>query len=173
MKNTIKKITIVFLGILLNIGGRTIAQYFNLPIWFDMVGTFIVSYYVGIWGGIVAGVFNNIISSIYDVTALVYSLTSANAALMMGILIKEKHMSTPLKAVVSSFWMGIVCTIVSTPLNLIFYNGYSGNRWGDTLVNMLRWYDVSDVLSALVGEAVVEIVDKQICVLVAFLFVFC
>ena len=173
MKNTIKKITIVFLGILLNIGGRAIAQYFNLPIWFDMVGTFIVSYYVGIWGGIVAGVFNNIISSIYDVTALVYSLTSAIAALMMGILIKKKHMSTPLKAVVSSFWMGIVSTIVSTPLNLIFYNGYSGNRWGDTLVNMLRWYDVSDVLSALAGEAVVEIVDKQICVLVAFLFVFC
>ena len=149
MKNTIKKITIVFLGILLNIGGRTITQYFNLPIWFDRVGTFIVSYYVGIWGGIVAGVFNNIISSIYDVTALVYSLTSAIAALMMGILIKKKHMSTPLKAVVSSFWMGIVCTIVSTPLNLIFYDGYSGYRWGDTFVDMLRWYVLSDVLSAL------------------------
>ncbi|MGN0403546.1 MAG: HD domain-containing phosphohydrolase [Acetatifactor sp.] len=172
LKTTAKKGIIVLAGIALNVLGRAIANYFNLPIWFDMMGTFIASYYTGIWGGIIAGLSNNILSGFYDVTALVYSVTSVVAALMMGLLVKKNYMNNPLRVVVASFWMGIICTVVSTPLNLLFYNGYSGNSWGDTLVDMLRWYDVPNTLSALAGEAVVEILDKQVCVVFAYLFIY-
>lgn len=160
------------MGIVLNVLGRMAAAGLKLPIWFDMIGTILASYYVGIWGGVIAGLFNNLISSFYDVTALVYSLTSLIAACMMYLFIKKGYMNNLLKAVVSSFWLGIICTVVSTPLNLIFYNGYSGNVWGDTLVDMLKWHDAPDVIAALSGEAVVEIVDKQICVMVAYLVIY-
>lgn len=171
MKDMLRKVLIVIAGIILNIAGRWIAGTFQLPIWFDMVGTFVASYFVGIWGGIVAGLSNNIISCVYDVTALVYSLTSVVAAFMMHIFVKKGYMNNALKAIVSSFWLGILCTVVSTPLNLIFYDGYSGNMWGDALVDMLRWHDVSGVLASLAGETVVEIVDKQVCVMLAFLII--
>ena len=171
MKDKVRKVIIVIFGIGLNILGRSIAGSLKLPIWLDMVGTFIASYFTGIWGGIVAGISNNLISSFFDVTALVYSLTSIGAAIMIHIQIKKGYMENLLKCVISCFWIGIVCTVVSTPLNLIFYGGYSGNAWGDTLVDMLKWYDISHIWAALAGEVVVEIVDKQVCVMIAYLVI--
>jgi len=171
VKESLRKVIVIIIGIILNLVGRLIASSFNLPIWLDMLGTVVATYYAGIWGGVAAGIANNLISSFYDTTALVYLLTSVIAAFMIHLFIKKGYMTSALKAVVSSFWLGILCTVVSTPLNLIFYEGYSGNIWGDTLVDMLRWHDVSDALSALAGEAVVEIVDKQICVMVAWLII--
>ena len=172
MKDTIRKGSIIILGIALNILGRMVATGMKLPIWFDMIGTILASYYVGIWGGVIAGLFNNFITSVFDVMALAYSLTSLMAACLMYLFIKKGYMNNLLKAVVSSFWLGIICTVVSTPLNLILYGGYSGNVWGDTLVDMLKWNDVPNVLAALSGEAVVEIVDKQICVMTAYLVIY-
>ncbi len=171
MKGTIRKGIIVIAGITINLLGRMTAAGLKLPVWFDMVGTIVVSYYVGVWGGIISGILNNFVSSIYDTTALVYSLTSLVAASMMYIFIKKDYMNSWLKAVVSSFWLGIICTIVSTPLNLVFNEGYCGNVWGDTLIDMLRWYDVPEKIAALAGDAVVEIVDKQICVMAAYLII--
>ena len=171
MKDTVRKGIIVICGILLNVVGRIIAIWLGLPIWFDMMGTILAAYYVGLWGGLIAGVSNNLILSFYDRTALVYMLISMVAAFLLNFFIKKGYMNNLLKAVVSSFWIGLICTVVSTPLNLIFYNGYSGNVWGDTLVDMLRWYDFPDVLAALAGETVVEIVDKQITVLAAYLVI--
>lgn len=172
MKTIIRKGCIIIVGIVLNVLGRVIARQMNLPIWFDMIGTFVATYYAGLGGGIFVGISNNVLSGIYDTTALVYSITSVLAAVMMHYLVKKDYMNNPLKVVVGSFWMGILCTVVSTPLNLIFYDGYSGNSWGDTLVDMLKWYDAPIVLAAIAGEAVVEIVDKQVCVVAVYLLVF-
>ena len=163
---------IIAVCIILNCAGRYLAQSFNLPIWFDMTGTCVASYFTGLWGGIIAGVSNNIVAAFFDKTALMYTITSVVAAVIIHLLIKKKYLNHPFKAVVACFWLGIVCTVVSTPLNIIFYNGYSGNYWGDTLVDMLRWYEASDFISALAGETIVEIVDKQVCVLVACLIIY-
>ncbi len=168
MKKNWTKVGMVVLGIVINAVGRWIAYQWKLPMWFDMTGTFITSYFAGIWGGIVAAVSNNAIACIYDTGSLIYSVAGIVAAIMIHYLIKEGYMSRTLKAVVSCFWLGIVCTLISSPLNLVFNNGYSGNIWGDTLVDMLLWYDVPKVVSSLAGEAIVEIIDKQVCVLTAF-----
>lgn len=171
MRDWVRKSALVIAGILLNVLGRYISGVFNLPVWLDMVGTFIASYFTGIWGGVIAGISNNVISSFFDVTALVYSLTSIAAALLIHVQIKKGFMDNLFKSVIFSFWVGIVCTVVSTPLNLIFYDGYSGNVWGDTLVDMLRWHDVGRVWSSLAGEVVVEIIDKQVSIFIAYVLI--
>lgn len=172
MKNSMRKIIVVIIGIIVNVLGRFFAYSFGLPIWFDMTGTCIATYYTGIWGGIATGLCSNLLSGSFDVTAFVYSLISIIAAIVMHLFIKKGYMNNALKAAISSFWLGILCMVVSTPLNLIFYNGYSGNIWGDALVDMLRWHGISDTMSALAGEAIIEIPDKQICVMAAYLIIF-
>lgn len=172
MKRTCNKIIVVIIGIILNVVGRFLAQSLNLPIWFDMVGTCIATYFSGLWGGIITGVFHSMISGLFDTTAFLYSLTAVVATVLLHVFIKKGFWNNPLRTAISSFWIGILCTVVSTPLNLIFYDGYSGNLWGDTLVDMLRWHDVSDVLAALAGEAIVEIVDKQICVMLGYIIIY-
>lgn len=172
MKKILKAVPAVVIGVILNIAGRYIAHRFNMPIWLDMTGTVIASYYGGLWGGIIAGLFNNAILALFDQTALIYSVTSVFAAVIIHIFTKRGHMDNLIKAVISSFWLGVLCTVVSTPLNIIFCGGYSGNIWGDTLVDMLKWYDVPLIPAAMAGEAVVEIIDKQICVLLACLIIY-
>ena len=167
-----RNVLIVLLSISINCMGRYLAQRMNLPIWFDMTGTFVASYFTGLWGGIIAGVSNNLIASVYDPVALVYTITSVAAALIIRFFINKGYLNHPFKAIIACFWMGIFCTFISTPINLIFYDGYSGNYWGDTLVDMLRWYEFSDFVSALAGEAIVEIVDKQVCVLAACVIIY-
>ena len=168
MEKVWRKVGVVFIGILINVVGRWLANCFNLPIWFDMTGTLLAAYFAGIWGGIAAGACNSVIAAFYDVTALLYSLPNIAVAIIISVFIKKGYMDRTLKAVISSFWLGTICTVISTPLNLWLNNGYTGNPWGDTLVDMLRWHDVSSLLSALAGEAVIEIIDKQVCVLTAF-----
>lgn len=168
MKITMRKAVMVVLGIFLNLLGSFLARNLQLPLWLDMAGICVASYFSGIWGGIIAGVVNNVILGFYDITLLAYVLTSITAAIVMHVFIKKGYLKNIMKAIVSSFWLGILCTLVSTPLNIFLNDGYSGNMWGDALVDMLKQYGVSHTLSALAGSAIVEIVDRQICVLVAF-----
>ncbi len=169
MKEKVQKIIILIAGIVLNIVGRFIADNCNLPIWFDAVGTFITVYYLGVWGGAVAAFLNSFIFGGCSVATVAYALVNVATAVMMYLLIKRGFLSSLLRVIISGFWLGIVCTVAITPLNLLFQEGYSGNIWGDTLVDMLRWHDVPGILSALAGEAVVGIVNMQVCVLVTYL----
>ena len=168
----IKNCLIVLFGIILNVSGRLLAHYLELPIWFDMVGTIVATYYVGLWGGIVAGVANNLLLHFFMSGSMIYLITSGIAAVVINVIIKRGYINSVLKSTISTFWLGVICTLVSTPLNLIFYNGYSGNIWGDTLVDMMKWNNMGEVLSSLTGDAVVEIIDKQVCVLAAYLVIF-
>lgn len=163
-------IFIVMISSAINVLGRYIALKLSLPIWLDMTGTIISSYYTGLWGGIATAVITSIVSAVFDVSAIAHCLTAVVAAILIHIFIKKTKIS-PFRAYVCSFWLGLACTIVSTPINIIFYDGYTGNIWGDTLFEMLEWYEAPFVLCALAADGFVEIVDKQICVLLACLVI--
>lgn len=172
MKKILKIAAFALIGIILNMAGRNIAQTCVLPIWLDMVGTIIASYFGGVWSGVFAGIMSNIVLAAYDANAIYYAVTNVAAAVVIHLFIKKGYLNNLLRAWVSSFWLGIICTLISTPLNIMLYDGYSGNIWGDTLMDMLKWYDAPIVAAALAGEIVVEIVDKQICVLLALLIIY-
>lgn len=164
-------IVLLFLFIVINLVGRQAAVIYNLPVWLDMVGTCLAVYYLGPVGGVLAGLANNIISGFADPTAYVYAITSLVAAIAFWVCVKQKFMDELAKAVGSSIIIGILCVVVSTPLNLFFYGGYSGNFWGDVLTDMLLWKGYPLVIGAMAGEVVVEVVDKQICVLLAYIVI--
>ena len=169
MKLSIKKLIAVVVGIVLNISGRLIAQAFGLPIWLDMTGTFVAADIAGFPGALIAALSANIFFGASSPIRLVYCFVGVIAAALITYFVKKGYLLNPLRAALASFWLGIICTIASTPLNLIFFGGYTGNSWGDTLVDMLLWYDVPHWISAMAGQAIVEVVDKQICVLIACL----
>jgi len=171
MDEKYKKIGIVILGIILNVLGRFLVTEWNLPIWLDMTGTVVIIYLIGLWGGIVASIVSTGLVCMFDATALWYVVVAIVASIILHNLNKRGFFDSFTKAALSSFWLGMSCTVVSTPLNLILYNGYSNNIWGDTLVDMFKWYDVPSVLAAFAGAVAVEVLDKQICVLMGYALV--
>lgn len=170
MKKTrlVKKIGCVIACILINFLGKYIAANWNWPIWLDMVGTCVAAYFLGPVGAVLVGLANNFVFIFWEQTEWIYCLVSALAALAFSFCAKRKYLDEFSKAAVSSFWIGVLCMVASTPINLILYNGYSGNMWGDALFDMLSWYGWPKVICAIAGELVVESVDKQINVLLAF-----
>lgn len=170
-KKLIYNVGIFIFCIALNLGGRYLADFLQMPVWLDMTGTCVACYFLGLPGAISAAVLNNLLFSTISVSAAVYAVTGVVCAVVMYFCIRKGFMEKFSKAMFMSFWIGLFSVAVSTPLNLFFYDGYSGNAWGDALVDMLRWYGASNLTAAIMGEIVVEILDKQLCVLLSFLVI--
>ena len=62
----------------------------------------------------------NLIFGLINGLTPVYSLTSIFAAVFFSIMIKKGYMNSLSKAAELSFWSGIICVFISTPLNLLF-----------------------------------------------------
>lgn len=170
-RKVVHKILIMAACIIVDLLGKYAAIKFHLPIWLDVTGICIASYFVGTAGGIAVGAANNLLFAFVDPYSAPYALTSAAVAAVIGFCVKKGYFEEWSKAAISSFWIGMLSVAVSTPINLLISGGYSGNMWGDALFDMLAWNGIPDVFSAIADEAIVEIVDKQICVMIAFAFI--
>lgn len=153
--------------ILLNLGGKMLADLLQLPMWLDMVGTCLCVYFFGFPWAIVVAVLNNILYALVDASSFWYLLTGIACVGMLEFCTRKGYFEKRSTIFFSSFWIGICSVIVSVPINLLINDGYSGNVWGDALFDMMRWYQFPLSLSAIADELIVEILDKQICVFLA------
>ncbi len=170
-KRRLRQGALLIICIGINLFGRYLALLFHLPVWLDVVGTCIAAYFIGPAGGLVAGVSNNLIYGIWNPSSLIYMLTGVVVGLVFSICAKRGYLEEISKAMIASFLIGLLSVIISVPLNLFMYDGKSGNMWGDAFYDMLDWYGRSRVVCAAGDELIVEIVDKPICVLLAFLLI--
>lgn len=158
----------IVLCILLNVLGYYIAKVLTLPIWLNMVGTALAVIFMGLQGGVITVIGTIGIAAFFDLSALTYAPTALLFALLCQYTVRKKRFEEFYKAVISGFWMGTLCTLISTASSMIFMKGYSGNQAGDTLVDMLLWKRWPLFVACCCGQAVVEIVDKQIVTAVAY-----
>lgn len=66
----------VLLCLVLNLAGRWIAESVKLPIWLDMVGTYVSTFFLGIPGGMVVCVLYHILCTCLMDAPFVYVLVS-------------------------------------------------------------------------------------------------
>lgn len=170
-KKIVHKLLIMTLCVIADLLGKYAAVRFHLPIWLDAAGICVASYFVGTAGGIAVGILGSLLYGFADLYSIPYALTGAAVAAAVGFCIRKGHFEDWSKAAVSSFWIGMLSVAVSTPINLIARGGYSGNAWGDALFDMLEWNGLPKAFSVIADEMIVEIVDKQICILIAFIFI--
>lgn len=170
-KKIVHKILIMAVCVIADLLGKYAAVRLHLPIWLDAAGICVAAYFVGTAGGIAVGVLGSLLFGFVDPCSIPYALTGAAVAAAVGFCIRKGHFEDWSKAAVSSFWVGMLSVAVSTPINLIARGGYSGNVWGDALFDMLEWNGFPKAFSVIADEMIVEIVDKQICILIAFIFI--
>lgn len=66
-----------------------------------------------------------------DPISFVYALTSVFIGLVAGIMAHKGWISSWGKAVVIGLAVGLTAVVISTPLNVAFWGGQTGNVWGD------------------------------------------
>ena len=173
LKTKLNAATIVLIPACIGINylGKLFASFLKLPLWLDSIGTCIGGCLGGPIIGAICGAANNLIYGLTtgDNITLVYALTSLGIGFVVGVLARLGFMTSLPKAIVTAVGGGLASVVISTPLNILFWGGTTGNVWGDALFAVTQASGMSVGLGSLLDELVVDVPDKLITVIVVFL----
>lgn len=157
----------------INFLGKLLASALRLPLWLDCIGTGISAFLGGPVIGAVCGAASNIIYGITtgDSISLIYALTSIGIGLAVGIMSRIGFMETFYKMLITACVAGLVAVVISTPLNVIFWGGTTGNIWGDALFTATQAAGMPVFIGSLLDELVVDVPDKLLSLIIVFLIV--
>lgn len=156
----------------INYLGKLFAGLLKLPLWLDAIGTVLASMLGGPVIGAISGVVNNVIYGLtVDPISLVYAITSGVIGLVVGAMAYKGWIENIQKALIVGVVVGIIAAIVSTPLNIIFWGGQTGNVWGDALFALLITNEYPTWLASFLDSIVVDVPDKIATVIISF-FIF-
>ncbi|GAB2028256.1 ECF transporter S component [Lactovum odontotermitis] len=157
-------------GVAINYVGQTLAQALKLPLWLDSIGTILSAFLAGPIVGALVGAINNIIYGLtQNPIMFVYALTQICIGLVAGILMKSGFIKNFGRAVLSGLMLGLTAIIISTPLNIIFWAGTTGNLWGDAVFAAARSQHFPVWIASLADEIVVDLPDKIVVAIIAYL----
>ncbi|MCR5665266.1 MAG: hypothetical protein K6G01_00420 [Eubacterium sp.] len=145
--------------------GRSITTAYSLPLFLDNIGTFFISIVLGPVAGIVTGVLCNFITTIALPGEWMYALVSAGGAFVVGKLLYNRKRLDSFRIVATSVLTGLVAVLLATPINMVWRSGYTGNEWGDALVEMTSEHLPRMLPCCIAGEIIVNIPDKILSVL--------
>ncbi|QOT00844.1 ECF transporter S component [Brevibacterium sp. JNUCC-42] len=149
--------------------GKLFAGLLKLPLWLDAIGTVLASLLAGPIIGGLSGLINNIIYGLtVDPISFVYALTSLCMGLVAGVMAFKGWINSWGKAAVVGLTVGVTAVVISTPLNVWFWGGQTGNLWGDMVFAYVMNNTQSIWLASFLDELVVDVPDKLLTVLVAY-----
>ena len=158
---------LIAISIFINYAGRFFADYFSLPFWLDTVGTLVVAIRLGPLAAAFSAAITNFYFGLNDLTSLMYTIVGVGIGICVGYFFPRGRKREAFPVIATAVLSGLVAVILSTPLNVIFYEGYTGNIWGDGLIDMLAPYLEGVVVKCFLGEAFVDIPDKALSVILA------
>ena len=162
---------LILICILLNYGGRVLSVQWNLPMWMDSLGTMLSAYTAGPLIGSMVGMTGNLIYSMSSGEIPVYAATSIVIAVILGLCARKKMLNTWLGTMAASLFISLASLAVSLPLNIIFYNGRTGNPWGDAVIDKLLEMGSPEILAEFAGQFYIDFVDKLFSLVVLYLII--
>ena len=166
---TYQIILFTLLCVVLNGGGRLLAQRLQWPIWLDSLGTILNAYVAGPYCGALVGLTSNLIYGLFNGGAFAYALTSVAVGMIVGFAARRRWLNTLYGAMKAASLTMLVAACVSVPLNWMFNAGWTGNLWGDALIDYLVDRSWPLPISSVVGQTMVEFADKVLILLTVYL----
>ena len=154
----------------LNFAGHTLAKALSLPLFLDSTGTILSGVLAGPWIGGSVGFISNLVSSnTIDPVAAPYAVVSFAVGFTAGL---SRYLNWQKRA---SGWITLwalcfaIASVLSTPINLLFYSGLSGVGPADSLFAFLKSLHLPAFAAAFLAEVAVDVPDKLITVMGALL----
>ncbi|EJO5348597.1 ECF transporter S component [Clostridium botulinum] len=153
----------------INYIGKLFAGVLKLPLWLDAIGTMLASILAGPVVGAISGATNNIIYGLtMDPISFVYALTSMAVGVVLGFLSYKGFLKNYSTAILAGIITAFIAACISTPINIAFWGGQTGNIWGDGLFAVLIAKGQPIWLASFVDELAVDIPDKIATVLISY-----
>lgn len=169
---TVKIVLFISACVCMNVGGKLLAVWLQLPLWADSFGTALCACVGGPVCGAIVGFTGNIAYSVVNRLSAAYAITNVALGIIIGIGVKKKwfeHFYGFMKA--ASLAM-VTALVVSVPFDLIFDQGYTGNVWGNGIVDYFRNQDWPIYLCCILGQLALEFVDKLITIAAVYVIIF-
>ena len=115
------------------------------------------------WGSVIA-VGSNIIYNFAEPSYILCSVTAVCVAVMVGYLAKKKY----LESLYGIFTASFISTGIQVPINLILFDGYTSNKWGDGVVSFLLKQKLPKIVCCFVGEFYIDFIDNLLALLILF-----
>ena len=153
----------------INYIGKLFAGLLKLPLWLDAIGTVLAALLGGPIVGAICGAINNIIYGLtMDPISFVYALSSIGIGIVVGVLARVDKTKGIKGILVLGTIVIIVSVIISTPINMIFWGGQTGNVWGDAVFAWCIAHNVPAFLASALDELVVDIPDKFATIFISY-----
>ncbi len=161
-------IIVPLFAIALNLLGKQVSVYFDLPVWLNNVGTFVCAMSLGPAPAAITALISGAIFVVMGYTEVVWYIVVGMAlGFVAGLMYKRKGLSDLFYASFTAMVTGFVSVILSVPINQVFNGGYCGNEWGDAMFDMIYRIVESKIICNFVGEAFVDIPDKVLSMAIA------
>ena len=165
VKLTTASLVLIPAAIGINYVAKLFASMLKLPLWLGTLGTCISACLAGPVVGGIAGFLTNIVYGLtIDPISTVYSITAAAIGVSVGIAARLKYMSKWHHILITSLIVAAIAIIISTPLNMIYWGGTTGNVWGDAVFAAMG---SKGFFASFVDELVVDIPDKIVVLFLA------
>lgn len=152
--------------ILSNCVGKAAAEAWSLPLWLDAVGTVISAYALGPVCGAIVGASTNIMYALStSLTFMSYGVVSIAIGVTVGIFAKKGFLENIFGILSACFLVAAISVVLSMPFNYIFFDGTTGNIWGDSVTALLQKYGCNKIVSQFAGQFYIDFIDKIVTVL--------
>lgn len=159
------KLTIMGIGIALNIIGAFIALNLRLPIYLDSLGTIMVGFVLGPVYGMATGVLGSAVSGVtFDIYSLYFAPVQIFTGFFAGYFYKKGLMQGK-KVFLSVFIMTFFVSLIGAVITAYIFGGLtsSGSSYIIVILNNLG---VNPVVSAFITQFFTDYFDKLVAVLI-------
>ena len=164
-----KIVLFVAMCVCLNVGGKILAVWLELPVWADSLGTAICAYVGGPVCGAIVGITGNLAYSGINSPSAVYMITSIVIAVIVGIAAKRNWFERFYGFMQAASFAMLIALVVSVPIDMIFSGGLTGNKWGDGVIGYLSDKGWQPFLCCFMGQFAIEFTDKILTIAVVYI----
>ena len=169
-KINIRNLTLVSMGIALNVIGALVALGLRLPIYLDSIGTILIACLLGPKYAVMTGVCGSLVSGItFDPYSIYFAPVQISTGLLAGIMYNKgflKGKKTPLGV----FIFTLPTSIISACIAAFLFGGVTSSC-SSYIVQILSHFNVPMVVGVFATQVITDYADKFIAVIIVTLVV--
>ena len=160
--NSVYKICLIALAVVINIVGGNIALWLHLPIYLDSMGTILIAILLGPFYGMLPNVLSGFIFGLTtDIYSLYYAPVGIMLGFMTGMIVKDQKKTSVRHLALQALWISIPVSLLSACITTALFGGITSS--GSTvLVQLLAKTPLGLMGSCFVVQFVTDYIDRLI-----------
>ena len=163
-----RNLTLMAMGVSLNIIGALIALTLRLPIYLDSIGTILVACLLGPKFAVITGLCGSLVSGMtFDPYSLYFSPVQISTGLLSGLMYKEGFLNGK-KIPFGVFIFTLPTSIISAVIAAFLFGGVTSSG-SSYIVQILSHFNVPMVVSVFITQVFTDYADKFLAVILVAL----